>query len=115
MSYTPGPWDFYHDKKANMISIAGKSFDREDDSYDKSICGIWAVNSGSSRSDAEHFSNAQLISAAPELLEALEGVNKAFEISNQIADWHPTKELNDAFMNVLKVIEKAKGTNPNTV
>ncbi len=56
--YTPGPWRVEHDYKPYIIHGNGA---------DQIVCSIVGLAAGSKHADA----NARLVSAAPQLLEAL--------------------------------------------
>lgn len=99
--HTPGPWDFFHDEKEQMISIAEQGFDRNDDSDDRSVCGIWGLN-GMTRSDDENFANARLITAAPDLLEALEELQEKWISADHYWGSSTNKKVEHA-------IKKARG------
>lgn len=103
--HTKGPWDFYHDEKEKMISIAEQGFDRNDDSDDRSVCGIWGLN-GQARSDAENFANARLIAAAPDLIVALEVA--AFRLS-AILDEGPDNTIELELKAIEAALKKARG------
>ena len=63
--YTPGPWGIVNGKKLGSCSnIDGKGF--------KNLCKVRCWIKGTGRADIEGFANAQLIAAAPDLLECLE-------------------------------------------
>jgi hypothetical protein len=78
--HTPGPWAIYRDG----LSV-GKAKDHT------GICEVWE------RSASDGFANAHLIAAAPELLEALEGLRDFCEQAG-----FPCDRAN-------RVIAKAKG------
>ena len=80
--HTPGPWEFTHDEKHNMISVHIPNFDINDDSEDYTICGIWAVG----HYEGKKFPNAKLIAAAPELLKQVEELTKVNEELKAVMD-----------------------------
>lgn len=95
--HTPGPWET-NTLYSKVITPT------------KEICDV-SVNANEEGFTYDEWrANARLIAAAPDLLEALEGFEKAFEISNErYVDWVPTSELIDAFHHALNIINKAKG------
>lgn len=75
MTHTKAPWtlDFRHkdtDRKDGNGSIIEVT--RLGDGCPQSICTIWTVSLHADNFDDEGRANANLIAAAPELLEALE-------------------------------------------
>lgn len=103
MKHTPGPWNVYESDDGHEIRMG-----RANDSisypshcivtYDHMIYPV----DGEQYEEAE--ANARLIAAAPELLEALEGMVEAFYLTTS-----PPQE--DTFYKAVQAISKAKGVN----
>lgn len=116
MEHTEGPWRYelqriineignldsgYH-TVPNYFHIAGGNGNMHISRGDQS-------DNGFSITGFMPTADARLMAAAPDLLEALETLNKAFDLSNQkYADWIPTMELNAAFQLCQSAIAKAK-------
>ena len=93
VKHLPGPWFagvLCGPEMEETISIG--PFEKEVH-YEDSICEVWHGNYNA-------VANAKLIAAAPELLEALEGLVDSIEC----AGWHPSH-----VEQAKEVIAKAKG------
>ena len=106
MTHTKGPWglDFRHkdtDRKDGNGSIIEVT--RLGDGCPQSICTIWTVSLHADNFDDEGRANANLIAAAPELLDALEMVRDYMHAAGKHNDISPTCEV------VHNAIKKAKG------
>jgi hypothetical protein len=91
--HTPGPWiavgfwvEHPNDKRPDICNCDPRSMDQE------------------GRSDAEILANARLIAAAPDLLEALLGFQKAWDENRLLTS--------DEAANIRAAITKATGEQP---
>jgi hypothetical protein len=106
--HTPGPW------KARVLERQG--FEQYPLGY-KAVFEIEAIND-KGQSSAGTFigfggqgeENAALISAAPEMLDALEDLDEIMDFINydSLSHW-PAKRVRELTANIEKVIKKAKG------
>lgn len=95
--HTPGPWEIDEQDYGDELWFGGTG------------CGLVTVNgwSNGGRKDqpdewAQLLTDARLIAAAPELLEALKGMVEHFWIAGSEAEW-------DAIQKATKTIAKAEG------
>jgi len=90
-NYTPGPWEASHDIGANCVAT---------------ITSGWVVVSiGADPNKFDAKEDAQLIAAAPEMLDDLQ---YRYE-QNRCGCRHPACKSCDDDQNTLKVLRKAKG------
>jgi hypothetical protein len=89
--HTPGPW---HPFNAGWITSARGP-----------ICAMYAMKSGNYEDDTEGLSNARLIAAAPELLEALKELADLFQ-DTLTGDYRPDSFT---FQPARAAIAKAEG------
>lgn len=102
MSHTPGPWSL------STESVYATRVDGPDGN--KVALAQYLLSEG--RSIPEAIANARLISAAPDLLEALERVIAPLEIAVKLSSWRqdPTPgECSRALEGAKAAIAKAKG------
>ena len=100
MSHTPGPWRVARNWR-DKLAIVGPTNDRVSTASDR-ICNL------PHRKNGEGEANADLIAAAPELLEALEAVlTVEIPIVTMQEDWHRIKPIVEK---ARAVIAKAKGS-----
>lgn len=97
--HTPGPWKLADDSIPFVYSLNSKG-------YNQFWAGLQSNFDGASANKAELLANANLIAAAPDLLEALERLLRA--------DERPPTEENlslavDAMHHAREAIKKAKG------
>lgn len=93
--HTPGPWSVHLSQSPNSSFVYGHD--------GLTVASIGLVYSpGENHIDIEH-ANAQLIAAAPDLLEALKAANKALE--NLTGEGH----VNNVKAQVRETILKAEG------
>ncbi|MFU7023757.1 hypothetical protein ACM75T_30090 [Pseudomonas aeruginosa] len=83
MKHTPGPW--CQDKWGSLMTEGGQ---------DVLLRGITTISAGSDERIAEAEANTRLISAAPELLEALEAC--VARITEEVADAEFLDEVEQA-------------------
>ena len=111
IKHTPGPWSIFTDEKhkhnagieADGFSIICIGYPDETPAMDDSgVCG---------RTTDETTANAHLISAAPDLLEALEKCAAVIG-APQEGHWATDDEVNDAYNSAVAAINKAKGAQP---
>ena len=95
IKYTPGPW------------MLDKVIGRDIISYptDTEIASIWGNDAGGPIMKEEMQANAHLISAAPELLEALEVCQAVMNNQSSLCDGSFEATIDNA----CRVIAKAKG------
>lgn len=96
MSYTKGPWEIAGNEHAHTI-IGEK--------YVVADVFVPAEGCESPESEEEAEANARLISAAPDMLEALEAITP---IASFGADYFESKGLMDFWRNALEAIEQAQ-------
>lgn len=100
-AHTPGPWEM-----KRLIDNSGKPYSTLYEAHiDITPCMIWAPIG-----NAEQEANARLISAAPELLEALETAAEWMESLRASGDagyWNWSE--GDQYSKALAAIAKAKG------
>lgn len=70
--FTPGPWESFNRDTCQVIYAKG---------YERAICQVDSYSKGFGPDRDERDANAHLISAAPELYEALKGAIGALEYS----------------------------------
>lgn len=96
--HTQGPW---FSEGATVYALVSDGFKRGVEQFRNSF---WCLVQGVGRSDEELEANARLIAAAPELLEALEGIIGAYEkLDGHVVcrgSWHS---------HAVAAISKAKG------
>ena len=98
-THTPGPW--LVTREAKRLEIAGAAHDVGLSNGGEGIAKVWAA-----RDAGDGLANARLISAAPELLEALrqaEWALEKYETSEDDPDDHPSLDI------VRAAIAKAEG------
>lgn len=101
MSYTPGPWRVNESKERVWIEGTGRG------------CGVPRIAIVDDSAGTEP-GNANLLAAAPELLEALEELASVINESEGVAGWHlngavaPWSEFGFA-QKIEDVIKKARG------
>ncbi|SMG27852.1 hypothetical protein SAMN06275492_11277 [Dethiosulfovibrio salsuginis] len=102
MSHTPGPWEVATKQDCDEEGCCGESvYDRE--------CGVFAVIEGDLATVATPWleSDARLIAAAPELLEALEEIIASNP--SILATERSALRYVQAVEKARKVIDKARG------
>jgi hypothetical protein len=105
MKHTPAPWFAW--RNSSYWEISAKNSNPEKFSFD---IGNVCASSPGDRDGGLQEANARLISAAPELLEALEEVTGILEMVLGVAGGYPT-EADGPAIKARNAIAKARGEN----
>jgi hypothetical protein len=104
MKHTSGPWEVDGFDTTSVIKNEGSEIWPQW----KHICRCDYGYADPEKHLEGNKANAKLIAAAPELLEALINMRKAFDKSNEkYADWVATSEVYDAMAVIDSAIKKA--------
>jgi hypothetical protein len=95
-NHTPGPWKQFGQSQDRYLAVIDSIPDRKDRVVANCICHVALTNK-----DAK--ANAQLIAAAPELLEALDSLVSACDLPGDHC------EVEQALPRAIAAIKKAKG------
>lgn len=106
MKHTPGPWRAWN----SVGSVILKSWRVGESNTCEGVVRPVAVVSNENRSSEEELANATLIAAAPELLEALEGVCRClYSVQKHIDNDYALGFIVKAEALAINALKKAKG------
>jgi hypothetical protein len=93
-THTPGPWGYTDDIEDGYMDVRG--------SFADTVARVEAWDEESGAPSPEAIANAQLIAAAPELLENGEALGEAIERGDP-------QDIADRWLNLKTAIAKARG------
>jgi len=119
MKHTPGPWLAVCNDIQDTIRPVGDDGVRYWDivqqhwkqggPYRGSVCSVFAAEDIGGITRAERDANAHLISAAPDMYEALKGFVAKLDTAILVEGDHPTSHLADELRAALAALAKAEG------
>lgn len=95
--YTPGPWTTYRHSETTVCSASGRTV---------AACGGYQDNFSDGGYHRENITNARLIAAAPELVEALREVIGWHDDADNL---HKPIEVRAAYMRARALLAKIDG------